>query len=322
MGISILAQPQSTASSVASGSAIAIGFDWVFAAHIPAQYASGTWDANKIHENGNMVWDATTGQWIMTYTGESSDGLDHVGALLSADGNTWAPHPDNPISGATNAEDPYIARTVAGEVWRDSDGKALMFCEEKPTATAHRGINLFKSGVNVLTGWTFFGRVLDQGTAGQWDDQDVTSPIVVHDGTQLVMLYEGRDGSLSGEGSSIGLATSADEGETWTRGGTNPILDRLDTAWATSALVCDDVIKVGSTWVLIGHCSDVIPNFFLSGRWSTTDDPGSWDDTSFTEMTGNPFSTVTNSLMFWKNDPRFVVLVDHPQQRLLTAVIN
>lgn len=323
MGVSIASQPQAPLASLADATAIALAFNYWFAQRVLAVYDTDTWDELEIKEHGNMLWDPTTAQWILTYSGESSDGLDHVGAVVSADGNVWVPHSQNPLSGATNAEDPYIAKTADGEVFRDSEDRALMFAEEKPTATGHRGINLFKSNVGSLDGWNLFGRVLDSGTAGQWDDQDVTSPVVVYDGAQLVMLYEGRDGSLGGEAASIGVATSADEGETWTRGASNPIIDRADHSWAAAYIVPDDVLAVGSSWYLLCHGSPAVASdSFHIGRLETADVPGSWDDTSFAAMTGNPFDGQTNTLMAWKNDPRFAVAIDRPQQRLLACAVT
>lgn len=321
VGITVSRRANETPSSLASGSAIKVSFGHWFAQRTLASYNTGSWDAAEIKETGNMVYDPVTGLWILPYSGEDVSGIDTIGAILSGDGNTWYAHSQNPITGATAAEDPYICKTMNGEVYRDSDSKALMFCEEKTSATAHRGINLFKSAAGTLSGWTFFGRVLDRGTAGAWDDQDVTSPVVIYDGTQLVMLFEGRDGSLSGEAASIGVATSADEGETWSKSGSNPIIDRANVAWANDAIVCDDLINVNGTWVLTGHGSDLLPNFFNIGRWSTTVAPGAWNGSSFAEMTGNPFCTSTNTLMCWKNDPRWAVYIDRPQQNLLACVI-
>lgn len=197
-----------------------------------------------------------------------------------------------------------------------------MFCEEKPTASTHRGINLFKSGANTLDGWTFFGRVLDSsGVNGEWDENGRTSPIVIYDGSQLVMLYEGMGDLLSGEAASIGVATSADEGETWSVSASNPIIDRADVAWAPSYVVCDDVIKVGSTWYLLMHGAFTVGDSFQTGRFETTDAPGSWDDTSFVEMTGNPFSIESNSMMLYLHDPSFVVTHDRIEHNIRPMVI-
>lgn len=275
----------------------------------------------SVHEIGNTAYDPVTGQWILTYTGEDVSGIDKAGAALSSDGLSWTAHGSNPISGATNAEDPYIAIDQNGEVFRDSEGRALMFAEEKTSATAHRGINLFKSGVNTLTGWTLFGRVLDKGSVGQWDEADVTSPVVIYDGTQLVMLYEGRSTALAGEAGSIGLATSSDEGETWTKAAANPIIDRADVTWATSYIVCDDVVKVGSSWYLTAHGAVTVGESFHIGRWTTTDAPGAWDDTSWSEMTGNPFDAESNTMMLYGYDPAFVLVADRIERSIHPMVV-
>ena len=61
--------------------------------------------------------------------------------------------------------------------------------------------------------------VLDIGSAGGWDDDDVSHPWVLFDGTQYKMWYGGYDSRWR-----IGYATSPD-GVTWTKHGGNPVLD-------------------------------------------------------------------------------------------------
>lgn len=274
------------------------------------RFGTGSWDSFMIREPGQVIYDATTEQWILTYTGQTTSATGNivVGAMLSDDGEQWTAHPDNPITGSTLAEDPYLAKNEDGTLYRDSSGRALMFCEERIDWATHRGVDLWRSGANVLTGWTRVGRVMDRGTAGAWDDEDVTSPVVIRtSGTNLVMLFEGRGTPDDGQ---IGVATSTDDGATWTKNGSNPIIAKGGGTWKNNALVPDDAIKVGSTWVLIVHGQAVSGAPWRPGRFSTTDAPGSWGASSFSELPGNPFAAdSTNVVTCWGNDDHRAVWI-------------
>ena len=69
--------------------------------------------------------------------------------------------------------------------------------------------------------------VFTPGPSGTWDDEAVTTASVLHNGSQFVMAYTGvgnRDGTtINVESGSIGLAVS-DDGETWTRVGSEPVI--------------------------------------------------------------------------------------------------
>lgn len=217
---------------------------------------------------------------MVCWTGFDGGTTYSVGIATSDNGITGWTAGANPI--ATGAEDPYIAKTDANEVWRDSSNRALVFTEEKVGET-HIGIDLYRSAAGTLDGWTKFGQVLAPGAPGTWSESDVTSPTVIHDGTRLVMLYEGRSPTQQGQ---IGYAVSNDESETWTEDA-NPIITQNAT-WATHGVVPDDLLKDNGNWVLIMHGGQSAGNWF-SGRYITADAPVDWDSLSFTEMAGNPF---------------------------------
>jgi hypothetical protein len=260
-----------------------------------------------VREPGNAVYDSVTDQWIVVYSVGyrplTAVDID-ASAALSDDGETWTTHPENPIS-TNRAEDPYIAKSIStGQVWRDSSGRAHMYAEEKSGFGNQRGIELYRSTANLLTGWTKYGRVVDRGTVGRWDENDRTSPIVFHDGTRLQMLFEGRSPTNQGE---IGYAYSNDEGLTWTVAA-DPIIVRGTTGtWNDEGVVTDDIMKIGDRYVLLVHGQGTrVGNgsgFLNLGRYTTTVAPDSWDSSSFTEMAGNPFTTESNTAMFHGNDP-------------------
>jgi len=278
-----------------------------------ATYDTNVWDTNEIREPGAAIYDPVTGLWILAYTGEYVDGsATTVGlALWSEDGVGWDPHPQNPIlplesfveyGQPVNFDDPYVAKTVNGEVWRDTDGRAHIYAEEKD-GTTHHGIGLWKSGVDSLSDWTYAGRVLDKGAPGSWDATDRTSPCVIHDGTRLIMLFEGRNIPESQLGMT-GQAVSTDEGASWTPHDTNPIILLGDPGtWNDVSVVIDDIIKVGGEWIALVHGLATEGGAYTVGRYRTTDDPIDWNPGSFTECVGNPYDTATNTMMCWGNDP-------------------
>lgn len=285
-----------------------------------AVYNTGVWDDYELREPGAPIYDPGTDAWICPYTGRDSiHAFGKVGAVVSADGRTWTSHQDNPLSGGSLAEDPYIAKNADGAVWRDSSGRALMFVEEK-TAAAHRGVELWRSAANTLDGWTLDGRVLDRGSLAAWDETDRTSPTVIYDGSQLVMLYEGRllgpgGGAPDPNEGEIGIAFSADEGETWTAS-PDPIVPRGATgSWNERATVPDDLIRVGGEWVLLAHGQDS-SGWWSVGRFITIDDPVDWNATSFAELPGNPMTTGSNTVMAWGNDPSQAMQVSGDGRRL------
>lgn len=277
-----------------------------------------TWHATTIRENGNAVYDPITAQWVMAYSGQASTGgTVKVGISLSPDGLTWTEDAGNPLTGgSTSGEDPYICKNGAdGTLHRDSSGRALIYMEEKPAgdASAQRGVDLWRSTPNTLTGWTYYGRVIDAGaTPGSWDEGDRTSPIVVFDGSQYVMLYEGRSARYEepvGSGlffrdneGEIGVAYSAD-GLTFTADPDPIIVRSAASGWYGRGIVTDDLIKVGPLWVMTNHGAKTGQFFTQLGRWSTTDAPADWTAASWTEMAGNPYDIESSTAMHWGNDP-------------------
>jgi hypothetical protein len=70
--------------------------------------------------------------------------------------------------------------------------------------------------------WTEAGSpVFSAGAGGQWDDDHVKDPWLMHDGSQYVMYYSGFDGTAY----RIGRATATDPAGTWTRYVSNPVID-------------------------------------------------------------------------------------------------
>ena len=302
-----------------------------------AVFDTGDWDDLQLREVGQAIYDPVTEQWIATYSARrASDAFASIGAALSDDGETWTPHPQNPIAAigtgphANDAhEDPYICKDLTtGEVWRDSSGRALMFTEEKDGAT-QLGINLFRTASNSLEDWTLFGQVLDVGDAGQWDETDRDSPVVFHHDGWLWMLYEGRN--LPDQQGWIGLAVSADEGETWSlvaspywqiwadepMASDPPFADpSAEGTWFSLSLVPDDVVMIDGAVVLLCHGQGVDENYhcgrFVARTNPFTIDDGSWAGWAvrWAMVASDPIDSEADTIMCFGNDPTRAVHLD------------
>ena len=252
-------------------------------------YDTETWDASEIREPGAAIYDPETDLWILPYTAEWYDApltITQVAAVLSSDGGeTWTAHPQNPILPvqpweATNPEyepfdlsfdDPYVAKTVDGEVWRDSDGRAHIYVEEKMNLT-HVGIGRWVSGVNTLDDWTYTGRVLEPGggvfpapaPSDVWDYTDRASPVVLHDGTRLNMLFEGRNLPTSARYDEWVTATAYAVGDIVWVDGSPLTFYRCVTAHTSST------VPPGAQWeVYVGQLG-------ATGHAISTDDGETW----------------------------------------------
>lgn len=275
-----------------------------------AEGGTDDWDDLGLREPGAPIFDPVTETWICVYSGrDSTFAFSKLGAALSEDGETWEPHPDNPISGGTLGEDPYLAKAADGTLYRDSAGRALLFCEEKDGAT-HRGIQMWRSDPDLLTGWTLFGRVLDRGEVGTWDETDRTSPTVVNDGIQLIMLYEGR--SLPTQEGMVGIARSLDEGETFTASAVPLVGFGAPGSWYERSIVPDDLIKVDDVWVLLAH-GQAENEDYTCGRFATAYGPAAWAPnlfvpSPFRELRPGPITPVGfDTVMAFGNDPERAV---------------
>ena len=101
-------------------------------------------------------------------------------------------------------------------------------------ATSTDGITWTKSGLNPI---------MSPGASGQWDDYTVMRPMVIKDGSNYKMWYNGTRSKDSLY--EIGYAASSD-GTSWTKSGSNPVLTRgAGDKWDYSNIWGMSVIKRG-----------------------------------------------------------------------------
>ncbi len=304
--------------SVATNAAIqVVNRDTAYYPQNPIVPGTQAYDSVYVREPGNLVFDPVTGLHIVVYSGSPGTVTFEIVACayLSIDGETgWYPHPQNPILTGRRSEDPYLCKNIdTGHLYRDGSGRAFLYAEEKPSFDGQRGIELWRSEPNRLDGWSYYGRVVDMGPSGAWDETFRASPIIFHDGTNFTMVFEG--GSPTNEGE-LGVARSSD-GYAWTVDSTPMVTRGSAGAWNDQAVVNDDIMKIGSSYVMLTHCKGSRvgngTNFNNLGRYITNDAPSSWGPSSWTEMPGNPFYVGnSNTSMFVHNDPgRLLIVIDN-----------
>ena len=107
----------------------------------------------------------------------------------------------------------------------------------------------------------------DQGTVMTPAAGTIDVCSVWKEGTTLYMLY--RSDEWGGD-KSIGLATSINEGASWTKEATNPVIEHADIgAWCTAEIDPWGIIKVGTTYYLWVNDVSEVPR--QSGLMTSTD---------------------------------------------------
>jgi predicted GH43/DUF377 family glycosyl hydrolase len=155
---------------------------------------SSDWD-EYIREIGNLFYNPNKDKYFFFYSAHNEEYKENnvfVGMAYSNDGITWEKY-----GKVTNfsAEDPYVVL---------KDNIFYMFYEDKGEVPFRR-INLAIS--EDATHWILLKKgILNPSPIG-WQSQDVSSPIVIFNGEEWIMLYEGRSLFNHGE---IGFATSKD----------------------------------------------------------------------------------------------------------------
>ena len=192
----------------------------------------------------DMSWSDYSEKYTMTYSTYNGtyDQFDNCSWASSYNGLNWTKRgvmiPDRYL------EDSYVV------IFK---GTYFMYAEDK-SDVPFRNIRCYNS--TDLDTWYDMGDCLDIGSAGSWEDSDVSSPAVWNeDDTTLYMLYEGRCSSGTYCGGQVGLATSTD-GINWVKSSANPILNGSVGAtvpWHTQYAVPDDIYKKDDKWYMTYH---------------------------------------------------------------------
>ncbi len=202
-------------------------------ASLSAQTQWTKYEGNPILDVGSFgTWDdgAVIAPWVyfdgtvyrMWYTGNDENNF-RIGHAESLDGITWTKDTQNPILdlGSGGSWDDFLVGFPSilydgstFHMWyTGSDG----FFFSGPSA-GRIGYATSPDGIT----WTrdTSNPVLDVGSLGDWDSDDVWRPFVFRDGTMYRMWYSGSDGNFI----RTGHATSPD-GIIWSKDSLNPVLD-------------------------------------------------------------------------------------------------
>jgi len=97
-----------------------------------------------------------------------------------------------------------------------------------------------------MSDWT----VISSGEPGSWDSAAVETPALVHDGDSILMYYAGERAHGGGQ-LAFGLAVSYDDGYSYERVGTGPIMTRDTTRWEEyRSIDSPTVIRMGDSLIM------------------------------------------------------------------------
>lgn len=244
---------------------------------------SQTTDSELIREIGNRFVD-DNGDIYFTYSASESpydaNNQPWIYALKSTDGGgSWTELGKITSQGF---EDPFLIKF---------NGEYFLYSEKK-NGTTHEGINLHR-GFDILN-------LNDQGIVVEnnpninaWDGKDRSSPVLIDNELELIMLFEGRSISGGNEGA-IGKATSVD-GVNWVVD-TNPLIVGYNYSEAenygmaleyVSHIVPDDITKINDLYLINSHGyngNNFATTFLLTKDFSIFDDfLGTWVNSGLDE---------------------------------------
>jgi len=149
--------------------------------------------------------------------------------------------------------------------------KLMMFCSgmAAPVAVGTQSIGLFRANVSDPYTWTEVGQVITPTES--WENGLCRLGSVIYDSGTFYLFYSG-----DATGEKIGVATSTDNGATFTKYASNPILTPTGQGRNDGDYVSEPaVIKEGSAWTMIysyRNGATILPGF----RYATSSDGFAW----------------------------------------------
>lgn len=224
------------------------GITWSASTVVLQSGAAGAWDDDGVVCSAVLVEGAVFKMW---YTGRGMTGpVNQIGYATSSDGVSWTKHAGNPVMtvGAAGAWDSARVREASIVHLGSTYHMWYAGTQSHPIyrigyATSPDGLTWTKHAANP---------VLGMGAAGDWDDETVYAPQVIHHGGTFHMWYSGGDGTTPRVWQ-IGYAASCDQdGVSWVKDPANPVLGiGANPSWECGDSVdFNFVLNDGGTWTM------------------------------------------------------------------------
>ncbi|MFH0758177.1 MAG: T9SS type A sorting domain-containing protein [Bacteroidota bacterium] len=182
--------------------------------------SAGEWDEGLIAPGSVLYHEGSYHMWY--WGGDIGNVNLRIGHATSLDGITWSKDINNPVL-EPGPDGTWEGTAVADPTVIFNDSIFHMWYEGTPTKSLSEGMQIGHATSPDGIHWTkdTNNPVLEMGTSGKWDDQWVSQPEVIYNGSEYHMWYGGDNRTF--EKMSIGHATSMD-GTTWTKDARNPVL--------------------------------------------------------------------------------------------------
>jgi Leucine-rich repeat (LRR) protein/predicted GH43/DUF377 family glycosyl hydrolase len=182
--------------------------------------SAGEWDEGIIAPGSVLYHNGSYNMWY--WGGDIGNVNLRIGHATSLDGITWTKDINNPIL-SPGPQGAWDGVAVGDPTVIFNDSIFHMWYEGTPTKSLSEGMQIGHATSPDGIHWTkdTNNPVLEIGTSGKWDDQWVSQPEVIYNGSEYHMWYGGDNNTI--EKMSIGHATSVD-GTTWTKDAENPVL--------------------------------------------------------------------------------------------------
>lgn len=181
------------------------GKTWIRASNQPVLAPDQPWEKTALM-CPHVEWDETSRLFRMWYSGGEQYEPDAIGYATSLDGKAWTKRADNPIFRADPKNQWEQHKVTACQVIRQGDWHYMFYIGFRDVNHAQIGIARSRDGV---TGWERHpsNPIISPGK-NEWDHDACYKPFAIFDGSQWLLWYNGRHGSIE----QIGLATHAGEG--------------------------------------------------------------------------------------------------------------
>jgi beta-1,2-mannobiose phosphorylase / 1,2-beta-oligomannan phosphorylase len=175
------------------------GVTWKRRSDVPVLAPEQPWEKVAVM-CPHVIWNDSTKEYRMWYSGGEQFEPDAIGYATSPDGLNWKKHSDNPIFRADPSNQWEQDRVTGCQVVRQGDGYLMFYIGFEDRHRARIGVARSSDGI---TGWQRHqaNPIIVPG-AGKWDADAVYKPYAIFDGKQWLLWYNGRRGSVE----QIGLA--------------------------------------------------------------------------------------------------------------------